>query len=146
MEILPHGRRFNDPPPKDQSFKWRLSLGARKYPVQIALTVACIILAYPIALLLGSQTALRKSQDDIKKATAQVAHSTRINAKVNKLQTQALQQSQSSRKVIIARICRGINDASKSGPVLNCRSLAKRVDCEVRAVRRPELHLQCVEP
>jgi hypothetical protein len=91
--ILPLGNRRDDPPPKH--WRWRVGLTVAKYPVQVAILLALIILALPLAMLVSANSDLRASQTALR--NSQIALRT------------ALVQSSTSRKATSSAVCQAVN-------------------------------------
>lgn len=64
--ILPVGNRRDDPPPKH--WRWRVGLTVAKYPVQVAILLALVILAIPMVMLISANGDLRGSQKALREA------------------------------------------------------------------------------
>lgn len=89
--VLPVGNRRDDPPPKH--WRWRMGLTVAKYPVQVAILLALVILALPLAMLVKANSDLRGSQTALR---------------------DAIVDSSSSRQVTSAAICRVLNENGRA--------------------------------
>lgn len=78
--ILPVGKRRDDPPPKH--WRWRLGLTVAKYPVQVAILLALIILAVPMVMLISANGDLRASQKTLRQAVVASQTSRSVTGRV----------------------------------------------------------------
>lgn len=92
---LPTGTRVDDPPPKESTLRFRLALAARKHPVGLAMTIALLVVAVPVVLLIQSNHELRT-------ATQTVQHSQRDLITASR-------RVQSSRRAVTSLFCAVIN-------------------------------------
>jgi hypothetical protein len=100
--MLPEGKRVDDPPPKN-NLRWRLALAAHKYPVQLALLLATLVLAVPVFLLISSNSDLRTSNVELKSSNNRLTVATaRVDA--------ALTEIQANRQVTVGTFCSVINE------------------------------------
>lgn len=74
MNILPRHQRVDDPPDKNR-MEWRLWLTLQKYPIQVALFLALLVVAVPVTLLLNDNSSLRSAvrQADSQRDTLKTA-------------------------------------------------------------------------
>lgn len=76
FNLLPRGERVDDPPAPEQKLRYRVSLALHKYPIQIALVIAMLILLLPLFMLIRSNHDLRDSNGKLRAAL--------INTQVNR--------------------------------------------------------------
>jgi Sec-independent protein translocase protein TatA len=99
------GKRVDDPP--EGGLMFRLRLAARKYPVQIALVIALLVLIYPVALLISSNSDLKDSTKALQESNRQIKKSaTDLKA--------ALEAIQDNRKVLAGSSCAQANNNAKA--------------------------------
>lgn len=89
--ILPVGNRRDDPPRKH--WRWRAGLVIQKYPVQVAILAALVVLALPVAMLVSANSDLRTSQGALR---------------------DALVTGSTSRQATSREICKAINDNART--------------------------------
>lgn len=104
--MMPKGQRVDDQP-ENKSLKFRLALAARKYPVQIALIIALLVLIYPVALLIDSNSDLKDSTKTLQESNQQIKKSARDLKG-------ALETIQDNRKVLARSSCKQANDNATS--------------------------------
>lgn len=97
--MLPRGQRVDDQS-ETKSFRFRLALAATKYPVQIALIIALVVLVYPVALLVESNADQKASNKRLRAASADLR--------------EALATIAGNRKVLFARQCSQSNRNAKA--------------------------------
>lgn len=108
MNILPRHQRVDDPPDKNR-MEWRLWLALQKYPIQVALFLALLVLAVPVTLLLNDNSSLRAAvrSADHQRLDANRQRDT-LSAAVVRLDA-AIAEIQSQRHEATLRVCNGIN-------------------------------------
>lgn len=75
MPILPHGERVTDPPRHEQSFTFRFGLMVRRAnPITVAFTVALIVCAIPLFMILAQNTRLSSQNERLNKQALQAKH------------------------------------------------------------------------
>lgn len=112
MTGLPKYKRADDPP--NENIPHRVRLAVRRYPVQVALVLALIVVAYPVYLMLGVVSDVRHATDKLRDSQHQLRDSQdQLRAAHNALRgTQ--RQLQDSRVAITSRLCTVINQNGKS--------------------------------
>lgn len=95
------GQRITDPPPKQQPLAFRVGIAARKYPVQIALVIALVAACVPIYMLVNSNSELRKSNHDLRKALILTASNRKavVNAFCKVINTNTATQNTQTRYI-----------------------------------------------
>lgn len=104
--MMPKGQRVDDQP-ENKSVMFRLALAARKYPVQIALIIALVVLIYPVSLLIDSNSDLKDSTRALQESNRQIKRS------AADLRT-ALNTIQTNRQVLASRSCKQANKNASS--------------------------------
>lgn len=118
--MLPQGQRRDDPPSR-MSFRFRLALLVRRYPIHIALALALLLVTIPLYFLVRSNDALHDSNARLRTTVRQVGES---NGKL----ASSLKYIQTSRRIISERFCDSMNSTARSTNAQNdyIRSLIVR--------------------
>lgn len=99
---LPRGQRVDDPPVPEQKTQYRLAIMLRRYPVQVALALALVVVAIPVYMLVNSNSDLRKTNKELRGSTH------RLRAALKDTQD-AFRVTQANRKATTLSFCKVIN-------------------------------------